>query len=69
MAYQNGEARCEVATSDRASKMSLGGDVFEDTALPVALQAHKLARRLGCSVEVATIVAELSGLGPREARR
>ena len=32
------------------------------------LAVHRLTRRLGVSVEVASVVAQLAGLGPREAR-
>ena len=68
MAYRNGEARrgCNL---DRASKMSLGGDVFEDTAPLRQHQEQKLIRRLGVSVEVAALIIELAGIGSQEARR
>lgn len=64
MAFRNGETR-RGGNLDRASKMSLGGDVFEDTAHLPALQAHKIARRLGCSFEVAALVAELALMNGR----
>ena len=32
------------------------------------LAVHRLTRRLGISIEVAGVVAQLAGLGPREAR-
>ncbi len=68
MAFRNGETR-RGGNLDRASEMSLGGDISKDTALPLAIQARRFARRLGCSVEVAALTIELAGLGPREARR
>ena len=45
----------------------LAADTREYSAPALIIQ--RLSRRLGCSVEVAALVAELSGLGPREARR
>lgn len=35
---------------------------------PTPRAVHRLARRLNISLEVASVVAQLAGLGPREAR-
>ena len=53
----------------RASKtVGLGKlDTFEDSIS--LLQINRISRRLAVTTAVAALVAELAGLGPREARR
>ena len=66
MAAQH-EARS--ARDRRASEnVGLGGlDVSEDS-IPLLI-CNRIKRRFGISAEVANAVAQLAGLGPREARR
>jgi hypothetical protein len=66
MASRKGEARTAVARR-RASEMSYRSDPSEIAPHPLAV--HRITQRLGVSIEVAAVVAQLAGLGPQEAAR
>lgn len=67
MASRKGEARAAVARRRASECLSRQNDISEIAQInhPV----HKLAHRLRCSIPVAQLYFELSGLGSREALR
>lgn len=64
---QHSEARAAVARRRASGCLSGQIDLPEVASAPFAV--HRLARRFGVSHEVAALVAQLAGLGPREASR
>jgi len=66
MAFQH-EARA--GWDRRASEnVGLGGRDVSESSIPTLI-CNQLRRRFAVSAAVAALVAELAGLGPREARR
>lgn len=46
----------------------LGGKIVRENSRPI-LVVERLRRRLGVTVEVATVIAQLAGLGPQAVRQ
>ena len=66
MAHKTVEGRSAGRRSRPSECLSRQIDSSEVALTPFAV--HRLARRLGISIEVTAVVAQLAGLGPREAR-
>lgn len=66
MACRNSEAGRVIRPAPASECLSRQNDHSKLPAVPPIV--HSLARRLGVSIEVAGVVAELAALGPREAR-
>lgn len=60
------EARGAVGRTRASERVARQTDASAIAPTPTAV--HHLARRLGVSVELAALLAELAALGPREAR-
>ena len=63
----NPETRAAVARRRVSEAVFVGTMDASENTLPVAVV--NLSRRFGISAEVANAVAQLAGLGPREARQ
>lgn len=67
MARKTVEGRSAGQRSRPSDVVARQTDASEIAAAPFAV--HRLACRLGVSIEVAIVVAQLAGLGPQEAAR
>ena len=67
MAPETVEGRSAGKRSRPSEDAASTADVFRIAHRDLAV--HRITRRLGCSSEVAAVVAYLAGIGPREAQR
>ena len=67
MAHQTVEGRSAARRSRPSEEVASTADVFHIAHRDLAV--HRITRRLGCGIEVAAVVAQLAGLGPRDGAR